>query len=102
MSIRDHRDRAVGKRYINRMPKVSDIKMGTKIVNDAKIDIPEPEQCAGCGQWFSTDDLDHGYCGNCTPNPSGNAESENNESCNDETIEFMDDEPNFGYDSSED
>lgn len=77
MSLRDHRDRAMGKRpLIRRMPRVTDIKMGTRIYEDSEVQGPEPEQCIGCGKWFSTDDLDNGYCGDCAPTPSGQAETE--------------------------
>jgi len=68
VSLRKHRDDASGKRTRPyRMPKVEDIKLGTKIEKEAEKDekVPSLDKCSSCGEWFEIDDLEQNICFGC-------------------------------------
>lgn len=77
MSLRKHRDRAIGKRIkSHRMPKVDEQKLGTKIHEEDKDNKVEAIQCVSCGSWFNSDDLENGLCFKCIKKDSSEVVSE--------------------------
>lgn len=64
MSIRDHINRASGKKVrFRRMPP--EINMGGRIHNDDLDNEEKAEQCACCGKWFGSMDLEQDLCFDC-------------------------------------
>jgi hypothetical protein len=58
MSIRDHRNKATGKKF-RRMPKPNEASLGTRIHESDKYDeeIPEIERCEWCEQLNEVEEL---------------------------------------------
>lgn len=70
MSVRDHRNRAEGKRFKGRMPSPNEAKLGTRVHDNYEDqfqeDIPEVIRCPECGHYTEAEDLDdYGVCYSC-------------------------------------
>lgn len=63
MGIRNHREKAEGRRSKARMPKPTEVRMGTRIHESEDYydeEVPEIDRCEKCGGFFEVDDIN--YC----------------------------------------
>lgn len=71
MSLRKHRDKATGRKIKHRrMPSPDEQKLGTRVHEEENNHEVDALQCATCGEWFNSDDLENGVCFLCVEEDS--------------------------------